>query len=172
MEPTAPDVATLNETLIQKLKGMGVIQTAPVEAAFRAIPRHLFVPGVPLEQVYADQVIVTKELDGQPTSSCEQPAIVAIMLEQLGLERGQHVLEIGTGTGHTAALVAHTVGKEGRVTTLDIEPELVASAREHLHSAGLDHVQVVCADGWAGYPEEARYDRILLTVAAWDISPA
>lgn len=172
MEPTAPDVASLNDSLIQKLKGMGVIQTAPVEAAFRAIPRHLFVPGVPLEQVYVDQVIVTKELDGRPASSCEQPAIVAIMLEQLGLERGQHVLEIGTGTGHTAALVAHMVGKEGQVTTLDIEPELVASAREHLHSAGLDHVQAVCADGWAGYPAEAPYDRILLTVAAWDISPA
>src|SRR5512142_1102599 len=109
MDSAASDVAALNSALIDQLKRMGVIQTPPVETAFHAIPRHLFVPGVPLEQVYQDKVIVTKELEGQPASSCEQPAIVAVMLEQLGLERGQRVLEIGAGTGHTAALIAHIV---------------------------------------------------------------
>ena len=172
MESTVPDVAILNENLIQKLKGMRVIQTPPVEAAFRTVPRHLFVPGIPLEQVYQDQVIVTKELDGHPASSCEQPAIVAVMLEQLGLEPGQRVLEIGAGTGHTAALVAQIIGEQGHVVTLDIEPDLVASAREHLRSAGLERVQVMCADGWLGYPDAAPYDRILLTVASWDLAPA
>ena len=172
MESTIPDVAVLNENLIQKLKGMGVIETAPVEEAFRAVPRHHFVPGIPLEQVYQDQVIVTKELDGRPASSCEQPAIVAVMLEQLGLEVGQRVLEIGTGTGQTAALLAHMVGTQGHVITLDIEPDLVTSAREHLRSAGSVRVRVVCADGWMGYPDAAPYDRILLTVASWDLAPA
>ena len=151
---------------------MGVIETAQVESAFRTVPRHLFVPGIPLEQVYQDQVIVTKELDGHPASSCEQPAIVAVMLEQLGLEPGQRVLEIGAGTGQTAALLAHMVGTQGQVITLDIEPDLVTSAREHLRSVGLERVQVICADGWMGYPDAALYDRILLTVASWDLAPA
>ncbi len=172
MDASPTDVISLNRALIENLKGMGYIQTSNVEDAFRAIPRHFFISGVPLDQVYQDKVFVTKEIDGKPASSCEQPAIVAIMLEQLGLQAGQRVLEIGAGTGHTAGLVAHIVGTTGKVITMDIEPELVSTAREHLVSAGLDRVQVVCADGWAGYPAEAPYDRILLTVASWDLAPA
>ncbi len=54
---------------------------------------------------------------------------------------------------------------------MDLEPELVSRAREHLSSAGLERVQVVCAGGWAGYPNAAPYARILLSVASWDIAP-
>jgi SAM-dependent methyltransferase len=117
-------------------------------------------------------VIVTKEIDGMPVSECEQPAIVAVMLEQLGLEPGQRVLEIGAGTGQTAALMAHIVGESGQVITLDIEPDLVSSAREHLAAAGLARVQVVCADGAYGLPEAAPFDRIILTVGSPDITTA
>jgi protein-L-isoaspartate(D-aspartate) O-methyltransferase len=143
-----------------------------VEAAFRAIPRHLFVPDRPLEEAYADRVIVTKEIDGMPASACEQPAIVAVMLELLALEPGQRVLEIGAGTGHTAALIAHIVGESGQVITLDIEPDLVSSARAHLALAGLERVQVVCADGGYGYPDAAPFDRVILTAGATDITRA
>ncbi len=166
------DAASRHQALVNRLKERGYIRTPAVEAAWRAVPRHLFVPHVPLDRVYRDEVIVTKEANGEPRSSCEQPAIVAIMLEQLALDPGQRVLEIGSGTGHTAALLAYIVGGSGQVTTLDIDPELVVSAREHLADARLDRVQVVCADGWAGYPMAAPYDRILLTAAAWDLSPA
>jgi protein-L-isoaspartate(D-aspartate) O-methyltransferase len=166
------DMTALRQKLVDELKTKGVINSPLVEAAFRAVPRHLFVPGKPLEQVYSDRVIVTKEIDGMPLSSCEQPAIVAVMLEQLGLEPGQRVLEIGAGTGHTAALIAHIVGESGQVITMDIESDLVSSAREHLVAAGLDRVQVVCADGGYGLPEAAPFDRIILTVGSADITPA
>ena len=77
--------AKLHQALVDDLKRRGHITTPQVEAAFRAVSRHLFVPGVSLEHVYSDQVIPTKKLDGQVVSSSSQPAIMAIMLEQLGL---------------------------------------------------------------------------------------
>jgi protein-L-isoaspartate(D-aspartate) O-methyltransferase len=162
----------LRTTLVDQLKREGHIRTPHVEAAFRAIPRHEFVPGVAPEQAYHDQSIPVKQLDGTPVSSSSQPAIMAIMLEQLNLQPGQRVLEIGAGTGYNAALMAHLVGEEGQVVTLDIDEDLVAGAREHLAAAGFDRVHVVRGDGGVGYLDAAPYDRIILTVGAWDIAPA
>jgi protein-L-isoaspartate(D-aspartate) O-methyltransferase len=169
---THSDVSTLCETLIDELKAKGHLVSPPVEAAFRAVSRHLFVPGVSLAEAYADHSIPTKRLDDQVVSSSSQPAIMAIMLEQLGLEPGHKVLEIGAGTGYNAALMAHLVGETGKVITLDIDQDIVDSAREHLAAAGFDRVQVVCADGGHGYAEAGPFDRIILTVGASDIALA
>jgi protein-L-isoaspartate(D-aspartate) O-methyltransferase len=108
---------------------------------------------------------------GRAISSSSQPAIMAIMLEQLALQPGHNVLEIGAGTGYNAALMAHIVGEHGHVTTMDIETDLVESARAHLAAAGFAQVQVICGDGMLGYAANAPYDRIILTVAGWDIPP-
>lgn len=169
---THRDVSILRETLIDELKAKGHLSSEPVEAAFRAVPRHLFVPGVSLEEAYADRSIPTKRLDDHVVSSSSQPALMAIMLEQLDLEPGYKVLEIGAGTGYNAALMAHLVGETGQVITMDIDQDIVDSAREHLATAGFDKVQVGCADGGHGYAEAGPYDRIILTVGASDIAPA
>jgi len=97
---------------------------------------------------------------------------MAIMLEQLGVRPGDRVLEIGAGTGYNAALLARLVGPEGRVVTVDLDEEIVAEARDRLHAAGLPEVAVIRGDGGEGYAPEAPYDRIELTVGAWDIAPA
>src|SRR5260370_1798721 len=97
---------------------------------------------------------------------------MAIMLEQLALQPGQRVLEIGAGTGYNAALIAQIVGKSGQVVTVDIDEDVASSARQQLAAAGFDRVDVHCADGGFGYPEAAPYDRIILTASAWDIAPA
>src|SRR5262245_11528671 len=109
--------------------------------------------------------------DGEVVSSSSQPAIMAIMLEQLDVWPGQRVLEIGAGTGYNAALLAHLVGDTGRVTAVDIDDDIVADALAHLAAAGVTGVRVVCGDGWAGVAEDAPYDRIIVTVGAHDISP-
>jgi protein-L-isoaspartate(D-aspartate) O-methyltransferase len=168
----AQDIPTLHQKLVQRLKRIACITSAPVEAAFRAIPRHLFLPSVAPEQVYRDEAIPTKFLDDQAISSSSQPAIMAIMLEQLGLEPGQRVLEIGAGTGYNAALMAQIVGPTGQVTAIDIDQDIVDAARAHLAAAGLEQVLVVCGDGGYGWAAGAPYDRIILTVGAWDIAPA
>ena len=82
------------------------------------------------------------------------------------------MLEIGAGTGYNAALISHIVGAQGQVTSVDIDPELVGRAREHLASAGFGAVTVACSDGAMGYPERAPYDRVIATVGVADLAPA
>jgi protein-L-isoaspartate(D-aspartate) O-methyltransferase len=164
--------ADLRAHLVQALKAQGCLRSTAVEDAFLEVPRHTFLPEVPIQDVYTDRSFPTKHREGMPISSSSQPAIMAIMLEQLALQRGERVLEIGAGTGFNAALMAHIVGKDGQVVTMDIDEDLVLSARQHLAAAGLAGVEVVCGDGGFGHRAGAPYDRIILTVGAWDIAPA
>ena len=162
----------LRQQLVEKLRADGVLRDPAVERALRTVPRHLFVPDVPLEHAYSDNAIPTHEEDGLPISSASQPVIVAIMLQQLRVEPGMRVLEIGAGTGYNAALLAELVGPSGEVTTVDIGEEIAAEARERLARAGYPRATVIVADGAAGWPPNAPYDRIELTVGASDITPA
>jgi protein-L-isoaspartate(D-aspartate) O-methyltransferase len=98
--------------------------------------------------------------------------MMAIMLDQLGLEAGHRVLEIGTGSGYNAAVMSTVVGPQGQVISIDIDPELVARARASLAAAGYDRVTLLCADGGYGDPDDAPFDRIIVTAGAWDIAPA
>jgi protein-L-isoaspartate(D-aspartate) O-methyltransferase len=157
--------------LVEGLRAGGRLGGAPVETAFRAVPRHLFLPGVPLARAYADEAVAVQTVDGVTTSSASQPSMMAIMLAQLDLRPGHRVLEIGAGTGYNAALMARIVGPGGRVVSVDIDPDLVASAEQHLADAGVDGVELVCADGALGHPPGAPYDRIVLTVGSGDVRP-
>jgi protein-L-isoaspartate(D-aspartate) O-methyltransferase len=165
-------VLPLQNALIEQIKQRGAIITQSVEEAFRAVPRHLFLPTVPLETVYQDTHVVTKTRDNAPLSSSSQPSLMANMLELLDIRQGQHILEIGAGTGYNAALLAHLVGETGQVTTVDIDEDIVKEARAHLRTAGYERVQVICGDGGMGYAPAAPYDRIILTTSASDIAPA
>jgi protein-L-isoaspartate(D-aspartate) O-methyltransferase len=166
------DATALREALVNKLLAAEIITQPAVAEAFRVLPRHIFLPGVELARAYEDEAIVTKEIHGVPVSSSSQPAMMGIMLEQLDLQPGQRVLEIGAGTGFNAALMAYLVGDPSLVTTVDIDEDLVAQARANLAATGFGDVSVICADGGQGYQPHAPYDRVILTVGAWDISPA
>ncbi len=167
-----PDPTQLHRGLIDHLKKVGHLVSPQIEAAFRAVPRHLFLSHLPLEEVYRDQAITTKVLAGQFVSSSSQPSIMAIMFEQLQVQPGQRVLEIGAGPGYNAALLAHLVGPTGQVVTIDIDDDIVKQAQINLQQAGYGQVRVILADGALGYGDFAPYDRIILTVSAGDIAPA
>ena len=107
---------------------------------------------------------------GTPTSSSSMPAIMAIMLEELRVSRGQHVLEIGTGTGYNAALLCHRLGA-GYVSTVDIDPVLVDTAKEHLAECGY-FPACAAADGAAGFPAGILFDRVLGTCSVSAVPPA
>ena len=96
---------------------------------------------------------------------------MALMLEQLSVQPGMAVLEVGTGTGYNAALLGQLVGLGGAVLTMDVDPAVTGPAKRHLAAAGASNVEVITTDGWA-LETEARFDRIEVTVGAWDLSPA
>jgi protein-L-isoaspartate(D-aspartate) O-methyltransferase len=167
------DGRVFRRALVDTLRADGHLRSARVAAAMEAVPREIFVPGVPLEEVYRpSDAIVTKRVDGVSVSSASAPEVVAVMLEQLDPRPGDRVLEIGAGTGYNAALLAHLVGETGQVVTLDIDDDLVQGARAHLCAAGYSQVEVVQADGALGSSDDSVYDRIILTVSSSDIAPA
>jgi len=173
MDAGGRDTARLRHALVDRLQHRMVVRSAPVEAAFRRVPRHLFLPHVSVADAYRDDVIVTRrDANGLPSSSSSQPSIMAVMLEQLRVRRGHRVLEVGTGTGYNAAVIRELVGPEGRVVTVELQADAAREAAGHLAAAGYPDVTVVAADGGFGHPPEAPYDRIIVTASAADIPPA
>lgn len=167
------ELNALRQHLLEQVREQGAAVDPLVANALRTVPRHLFLPDLPPDKAYKDEPIVTKrDADGHPISSSSQPTIMAIMLDQLCLQRGQRVLEIGAGTGFNAALIAHVVGERGRVTSVDLDSDTVARARENLDAAGCADVVVLTGDGALGHEDGAPYHRIIATVGVWDLAPA
>ncbi|HEX5494160.1 MAG TPA: methyltransferase domain-containing protein [Mycobacteriales bacterium] len=159
--------------MVDRLITVGCVRGAAVEHAFRSVPRHMFVPGVIPTKAYTNDPIVTQhDAEGAPLNSSSQPSTTAAILEQLSVAPGDRVLEIGTGTGYDAALLAELAGPDGQVVTVDIDPVMACEAREHLVSAGYERVEVLSGDGWAGSPGRAPFGRVISTVGVWDVSPA
>ena len=161
--------------------------------AFRAVPREAFVTtfAVPhrdgrlhrhdltnpadadaaLTAVYTDNSLLTQfDTGGTATSSSTAPSLMALMLHQLDVREGMTVLEVGTGTGYNAALLAHVLGDDA-VTSIDFHPGLVTTARHALEASGYrPHVDV--ADGRDGYPARAPFDRLIATCGLDRVPPA
>lgn len=154
--------------LVRLLRDKGLLTDAAVAAAMAEVPREAFVPGYGPDEAYDDKVLITKrDAAGLAISAASQPAIVAIMLEQLQVEPGHRILEIGAGTGYNAALL----GRLARdVVTVDIDEDVARQARERL--SGVANVEVRDGDGWAGAADVAPFDRIELTASVSDVSPA
>jgi protein-L-isoaspartate(D-aspartate) O-methyltransferase len=106
------------------------------------------------------------------TSTASAPRVVGSMLELLDLRPGMRVLEIGTGSGYNAALLAELVGPEGLVTSVEIDPTLAEQSRARLEASGYGAVNVVAADGHRGVSDHAPYDRVVATVGCVDLAPA
>lgn len=159
--------------LVEDLVARRALRSEAVTRAFLAVPRHPFVPGVPPDEAYrADRAIPTHfDERGVSISSSSAPAIMAVMLELLAVAPGQRVLEIGAGTGYNAALLARLAGTTGAVTSLDIDEVVAREARAHLSEVGAEGIEVLCKDGWLGEDAHAPFDRIVVTVECWDISP-
>ncbi|MET9411557.1 methyltransferase, FxLD system [Streptomyces sp. NPDC002935] len=170
---TVRDPAALRAAMVRALRDQDAILSESVAAAFAAVPRHRFAPDAPLELAYDlhSTVPVKKDEHGLDTSVMSAAHLQAVMLEQADIEPGMKVLEIGSN-GYNAALIQELVGSDGAVTTVDIDRDVVDRARLCLDDAGYGQVKTVLADGEAGVPDGAPYDRIIVTAAAWDIPPS
>jgi protein-L-isoaspartate(D-aspartate) O-methyltransferase len=146
------------ESMVREtIEGRGV-RDARTLAALRAVRRHLFVPPELLSQAYADYPLPI----GQ-AQTISQPYIVAFMTAALGLEGGETVLEVGTGSGYQAAILAEIARQ---VYSIEIVPALAREAGERLRGLGYRNIEVRGGDGYRGWPEVAPFDAILVTAAA------
>ena len=137
------------------------IRSHAVRRVMRKVPRHLFVPPNLKEAAYLDQPLPIGY--GQTIS---QPYIVAFMTEKLDLKPEHKILEIGTGSGYQAAVLAELVEQ---VFTIEIVEELGKRTEQTLAELGYDNLHVRIGNGYSGWPEEAPFDRILLTAAPEEI---
>lgn len=146
----------------EQIRARGITD-AGVLAAMQAVERHLFVPSEYREQAYSDRPLPIGY--GQTIS---QPYIVAYMTERIRPRKEFKVLEIGTGSGYQAAILAGIVDQ---VFTVEIVPELASASAERLKKLGYGNVQVKQADGFYGWKEHAPYDAIVVTASADFVPP-
>ncbi|WP_406278788.1 hypothetical protein [Embleya sp. NBC_00896] len=165
--------ARLRTALVNRLRAGGSVRTEAVAQALLSVPRELFTPGsTSLTRSYEDRVVVLyTDESGMADSTVSQPAMVALMLEQLDVRPGARILEIGTGSGYNTALLAHLAGPDGEVVSIEMSPELAGSAARRLAGIGV-HPDVRTGDGWAGVADRAPFDRIEATVGVPDLPPA
>ena len=162
--------------------------SAATENAYLATPRHCFVRRYRewgtrewrevtpdnltehLATLYANRpVILFGDDDQDIPSTISQPSFVLRLLDLMRLEPGHSVFELGAGSGWNAALLGRLVAPGGRVTSLEIIPEVAKRAADNIRSLGISNVDVVAADGAEGYPAAAPYDRAIFTAGAFDL---
>ncbi|RMH05582.1 MAG: protein-L-isoaspartate(D-aspartate) O-methyltransferase [Planctomycetota bacterium] len=142
--------------LIERLRARG-IRDPRVLAALGRVPRHLFARPEDRLRAYEDEVLPLA-----PGASLSQPFVVAAMLEALELEGPEKVLDVGSGSGYTTALLCELAAE---VHAVEIDPALAASSRRILREFAWPRVSVECADGWHGLPHLAPFDAILVSAA-------
>ncbi|MFJ4609612.1 methyltransferase, FxLD system [Streptomyces griseus] len=170
------EAVRLREQMAESVIRGGWAPSSRVQAALRAVPRHRFVPEAPLETAYDDEIAVAtvREDGGAVVSSVSAPWLQADMAEQLRLEPGMHVLEVGSG-GYNAEFLAHLVGDRGRVVSVDLDPFVVRRAERLCAEAGSGRVTAVLGDGSRGAPGHVPpggFDAVIITHTATDIAPA
>ncbi len=151
--------------LFRELKREG-IQPAIIEAMKR-VDRSIFIP----EPYKGDAYLNYPQPIGEG-QTISQPYTVAYMIQLLSLERGNKVLEVGAGSGYNAAIMSELVGRDGRIVSLEVVPNLVDRARRNLSLAEIENVEVVHRNGRNGYPDESPYDRIIVTAGTREIPDA
>ncbi len=165
----------------------GCFSSPELSDAFESVPRHLFLPGLALEEVYSDKAIMTAMGNGKGRSSCSQPSFIALMASMVGASTGKRILEIGSGTGYTATILSRLVGPAGRVVSVDIDDDLVEMAQRNLAGFGFEtqttedgnewfrkpgfgNIAVRCQDGFQPVTVLDRYDGIVVTASGTDIA--
>jgi protein-L-isoaspartate(D-aspartate) O-methyltransferase len=158
----------LRDALVTHLERAGVLHDSRIAAAMRSVERHRFVPDAELAEAYEDKALALKEQAGTIISSISQPSMVAHMLELLAVRSADRVLEIGTGSGYNAALLAE-LAPEGTILSVEIERDLLAVAAATLSELGYGRVEVLASDLLAF--EQRQFDRIIVTARSRDIDP-
>ncbi len=149
--------------MIRYLAAQGISDKNVLEAMLR-IPRHLFIANALWDQAYANHPL---PIDQDQTIS--QPYIVALMTQALQLQKSDRVLEIGTGSGYQTAILAELAG---HIYTIERFPQLSQKAQKLLNTAAYTNISFHIGDGTLGWPEEAPFEKIIVTAAAPEVPPS
>lgn len=162
------DIKRARDELVDRLD----IRYGLLERAFRIVPRHILLKDIvdPIE-AYRDKTFVLKSGDKQAISSSTLPSLIMAMLDFSDLKMGMKIMEIGTASGYTAALLAEIVGKQSNIYTIEFDEKIVGATRANLKIAGYENINVINGDGWYGHSEAGPYDRIIVTAGTSDFSP-
>jgi len=147
--------------LINNLKARKIIISENVYNAMLNVPRHLFLPGLNINKAYID---TPQQIGKGQTISA--PHMNAMMCEYLEIKPGDKILEIGTGSGYHAAILAELTGKDGLVYTIERIPDLAIKAEKKLKELSYSNVEVIINDGTKGLESKAPFDKILVTAAS------
>lgn len=156
-----------NRLLVQKIEAAGILKTPSIKEALLAVDRKNFVLPKYAHHAHGDRPLPIGE--GQTIS---QPSTVVYMLELLQGERGHRVLDAGSGSGWTTALLSHIVGPRGKVIAIERLPSLKAFGEKNFKHAPYQNGVFHLGNGAKGLPEEAPFDRILISAGAGEIPPA
>jgi protein-L-isoaspartate(D-aspartate) O-methyltransferase len=151
------DFAEQRSLMVERQLRRRGIEDEGVLAAMAAVPREHFVPESVRESAYNDSALPIGH-----DQTISQPWVVAAICQAMRLSGGEKVLEIGTGSGYSAAVLAMLAG---RVVSIERIPALGESARDKLEELGIENVEVIVGDGSRGYPDEAPYDAIAIHAA-------
>lgn len=158
------DLEEEKNQLIKYMISSKFLKTPKIIEAFQKISRHDFVTEEYVGSAYVDVALPTLK-----DSTISQPSTVAIMTEALNPKEGEKILEIGTGSGWQASLLAYCVGKAGKVVTIEYDKDLMEFARKNIEKIGLKNIKVICGDGSFGCEKEAPYDKVIFTCAVPEI---
>ena len=147
--------------LVENLRKEGILRKKEVIEAMLKVPREEFVLPFYRKEAYGDYPL---PVEGGQTISA--PHMVAMMTELLDLKKGHRVLDVGTGTGYHAAVMAEIVGEKGEIYGVEIVRELAERSIETLRRLGYENIRIYAGDGSRGLPEKAPFDRILVACAA------
>lgn len=153
-----------NNELVEHLVNLGVLKAPGIITAFKGINRKDFVPADSQDFAYEDTALSIG--NGQTIS---QPYTVAFMLELLSPQKGDNILDVGSGSGYTTALLAMIVGKSGEIIGVEIIPELVIFGKENLSKYGFSNVRIYQAEKVLGFLEKAPYDKILVSASTEEL---
>lgn len=184
------DVREHIAAFVREMEGKGCLEPGWLREALYNVPRHLFIEQYyemeggkhlvtvdrahpterDLNAIYSDRGLMIREPPNH--SAASQPSLVLMMLRYLEVEESHRVLEIGTGSGWNAGLLAFRADDDRLVHSIDLQTDLVERARDHLCAAGFPGVNLRAGDGGYGWPDGAPFDRITATVGCPDVPPA
>ena len=184
-------IEKLNKGMVNSVNRKGYLKTKEYIDAFLSVKRHMFTPdvweikngswkkyslnyeqpdGILLKKIYNDTALTLMVENNRVITTSSQPGVMAIMIEDAHLKEGDSVLEVGTGSGYNISVISNIVKEKGNAVSIELDPKVVAFAKENMRRSKIRNVKVFYGDGGFGVKSGFPYSKIIITTSASDIT--